>query len=92
LSRDNLLKKIGLYKTLEILDIKGSAMKLRVFYDKLNKEDSYYNAFNRVKDTMIKTGIIKIYYGKTNRTKNIKLTLKGMTIKQTLNALLELME
>lgn len=90
--RDNLLKKIGFYKTLEILDTKRRIMKLRTFYEILNKEHSYYNAFNRIKDTMIKKEVIEIYYGKTNGTKYIKLTQKGITIKQILNVLLELME
>lgn len=93
IKRDNLLKKIGFYKTLEILDEKGDGTKLRTFYEKLHENGSYYNAFFRIKDTMILKEIIKIYYGKHNTgVKNIKLTTKGMTIKQTLIALLELME
>ncbi len=92
IQRDNLLKKIGFYKTLEILDEKGGGTRLRTFYEKLHENGSYYNAFFRIKDIMILKEIIEIYYGKNNRVKNIKLTTKGMTIKQTLIALLELME
>lgn len=93
IKRDNLLKKIGFYKTLEILDEKGDGMKLRTFYEKFLERGSYYNAAIRVKDTMISKEIIKIYYGKLSPgVKSIKLTRKGMTIKQTLSALLELME
>ena len=86
----NLLKNIGFYKTLEILNIRGRAIGLRTFYEKLLKRGLYYNAFFRVKENMITKGIIEIYYEKTNRMKRIRLTKKGITIKQTLNALLEL--
>lgn len=90
--KDNLLKKVGFYKTLEILDIQGRAITLRTFYERLLKRGLYYNAFIRIKDAMMAKEIIEIYYEKTNRTKRIRLTRKGMTIKQTLNALLGLME
>lgn len=93
IQRDNLLKQIGFYQTLKILDETGRGIKLRAFYEKLHENGSYYNAVNRVKDTMISKEIIKIYYGKLSPgVKSIKLTRKGITIKQTLTALLELME
>ncbi|BDI54841.1 MAG: DNA-binding protein containing wHTH domain [Asgard archaea virus SkuldV2] len=93
IKRDNLLKKVGFYKTLEILDEKGDGMTLRAFYEKLHESGSYNNAFHRVNDIMILKEIIEIYYGKVSPgVKKIKLTRKGMTIKQTLTALLELME
>lgn len=89
---DNLLKKVGFYGALEILNIQGRAITLRTFYERLLKKGLYYNAFIRIKETMITKEIIEIYYEKTNRTKRIRLTKKGMTIKQVLNSLLELME
>lgn len=87
---NNLLKQIGFYKILEILNIQGRAISLRTFYERLLKKNSYYNAFYRIKDSMITRGIIEIYYEKTNHTKRIRLTKKGITIKQTVNALMEL--
>ena len=97
IEKNSLLKKIGFYKTLEILNIQGRSMKLRTFYEKLNKKyksgfGRYYNAFYRTKDVMIAKRIIEIYYGENNKTKNIKLTRKGMTIKQTLKALVEVID
>ncbi|UPO70961.1 DNA binding protein [Varidnaviria sp.] len=89
---DNLLKKVGFYATLEILNIQGRAITLRTFYERLLKKGLYYNAFIRIKETMKEKKIIEIYYEKTNRTKRIRLTRKGMTIKQILNSLLEVME
>jgi len=87
--KNNLLKRVGFYKTLELLNTQGRAITLRTFYERLLKKGSYYNMFLRIKDTMITKEIIEIYYEKTNKTKRIRLTKKGITIKQTLNALLE---
>jgi len=87
----NLLRKIGFYKTLEILSIKGDSITLREFYERLYKEESYYNAFLRVKDEMVSKGLIVIHYGEESYIfKRIKLTEKGILAKQTLRALLEL--
>ena len=86
----NLLKRIGFYTTLEVLSINGRAMSLRTFYERLLKRGLNYNTFIRVKESMILKEIIEIYYEKTNRTKRIRLTRKGITIKMTISALLEL--
>lgn len=90
ITKKNLLKKIGFYETLEILNTQGRAITLRTFYERLLQKGSYYNVFYRIKDEMILNEIIEIYYEKTNKTKRIRLTKKGITIKQTLNALVEL--
>lgn len=91
----NLLKRIGFYKTLEILSIKGNSIRLREFYEELLKGKSYHNAFIRIKSEMLKKGLINIYYKEFDykgysRAKSIKLTKKGILVKQTLQALLEL--
>lgn len=88
----NLLKKIGFYKTLEILSINGNSIRLREFYEKLLEGKSYHNAFLRIKSEMIEKELINIYYRKIKskgypKTKMIKLTPKGITVKQTLKAL-----
>lgn len=90
IQKGNLLKKLGFYQTLDILNTQGSAMSLRTFYERLYEKGSYYNIFYRIKDTMITTGIIEIYYEKTNYTKRIRLTKKGITIKQIISSLMEL--
>lgn len=86
----NLLKKIGFYKTLEILNTRGNAITLRTFHERLFKTKTYYNAFYRIKDDMISKGLVAIYYDESNEVKRIKLTKKGILAKQTLQALLEL--
>jgi len=86
----NLLKRIGFYQTLEILSIKGDSITLRKFYERLLKKKSYHNAFLRIKSELTSKELILIYYEKSKRGKRIKLTEKGILVKQTLNALMEL--
>jgi len=90
IEQDNLLKKIGFYKTLEILNNRGKSIALRKFYERLFKKKTYYNAFYRIKDEMISKELIAIYYDESDRVKRIKLTRKGILAKQTLKALVEL--
>ena len=89
----NLLKLIGFHRTLEILSITGRAITLRSFYERLLKKGEkgkYYNAFYRIKETLITKGVIEVFYEKTNKTKRIRLTRKGITVKQALEAIMEL--
>ncbi len=82
---NNLLKKTGFYQTLEILS--SQPVRLGVFYRELNKE-SYWNAFSRIKQEMLNHGIIEIYRN-YNTPRMIKLTRKGVEIKQALQRLIE---
>jgi len=88
----NLLRKIGFNKTIEILSIKGDSMMLRAFYEKLLENELYHNSFLRIKSEMLSKELIIIYYEeiKSYKTKRIKLTEKGVLVKQILNALMEL--
>jgi len=87
---DNLLKRNGFYKTLEILNSKGGSITLREFYERLLDNKCSYNTFLRIKSKMLLKGLIVIYYDESNRRKKIKLTEQGILAKQTLKILMEL--
>ena len=89
--KGDLIKKVGFYQTLQILSIKGGWMRLREFYEILVKE-SYYNAFIRIRKEMENKGLIIINYDTSNIFKMIKLTKKGILVKQTIKALMELIK
>lgn len=73
-----MLKKKGFKDTLEVLiDQKDHRTDKHTFYNELNKF-SYYNSFFRVKDELIKKGLIEIE--NTNKVKYIKLTEKGLEV------------
>jgi predicted transcriptional regulator len=78
-----LLKKKGFKDTLSVL-IKQKNYKTdkHTFYNELNKF-SYYNSFFRVKEDLIKRGLIEIE--NTNRVKYIKLTEKGLEVYKMLD-------
>ena len=88
----NIIRKLGFYRILELLSIEGNSITLRKFYEKLLKQGSFYNAFIRIKDEMISKDLIIIYYGKTNGGKRIKLTGKGIVVKQALSGIMELIK
>ncbi len=88
IKKGDLIRKLGFHQTLGILSIQGKSITLRKFYEKLLEKGSFYNAFIRIKDEMISRDLIIIYYGEGN--KRIKLTAKGIVVKQTLYALTEL--
>ncbi len=73
-----LLKKKGFKDTLAVL-VKQEDYKTdkHTFYNELNKF-SYYNSFFRVKDDLIKKGLIEME--NTNKVKYIKLTEKGKLV------------
>ncbi len=73
-----LLKKKGFKDTLSVL-IKQKDYKTdkHTFYSELNKF-SYYNSFFRVKEELIKKGLIEIE--NTSKIKYIKLTEKGLDV------------
>ncbi len=73
-----LLKKKGFKDTITVLiNQKGYQADKHTFYNELNKF-SYYNSFFRVKDDLIKKGLIVIE--QNNKTKHIKLTEKGLVL------------
>lgn len=72
------LKKKGFRDTFQVLtQYKNFETDKHTFYNELNKF-SYYNSFFRVKEDLIKRGLIKIEMN--NKKKMIKLTKKGMDV------------
>lgn len=83
-----LFQQIGYLQTLRILKAHGSFMLLHEFFNELNKE-SYYNAFYRVKDGMIKLGLIRITKGKNPSIAN---TIRGGRVRRLLEELITIEE
>jgi predicted transcriptional regulator len=73
----SLLKKKGFKDTMFVLTKNGNKLDKHAFYNELNKF-SYYNSFFRVKDDLIKKGLIEIE--NSNKIKYIKLTEKGLNV------------
>ncbi|TFG25492.1 MAG: hypothetical protein EU532_11650 [Promethearchaeota archaeon] len=72
------LKKKGFRDTFQVLtQYKNFETDKHTFYNELNKF-SYYNSFFRVKEDLIKRGLIKIEMN--NKKKMIKLTKKGLEV------------
>ncbi len=72
------LKKKGFRDTLQVLTaFKNYKVDKHTFYNELNKF-SYYNSYFRVKNDLIKRGLIEIDV--TDGKKSIKLTEKGLTV------------
>lgn len=86
---NNLLKKTGFYQTLEHLS--SQPLRFGVFYREFLK-NGYYNAFIRVKEEMLKQGIIEIYRNYNGTPRMIKLTPKGIGVKQALQRLIEVLD
>jgi len=77
-----ILKKKGFKDTLYVLTKNNNRLDKHAFYNELNKF-SYYNSFFRVKDDLIKKGLIEIE--NSNKIKYIKLTEKGIDVYNKLN-------
>jgi hypothetical protein len=72
------LKKKGFRDTLEVLtQFKNYKTDKHTFYNELNKF-SYYNSFFRVKDDLLKRGLIEIEHN--DKKKYVKLTNKGLDV------------
>ncbi|MFX1312329.1 MAG: hypothetical protein ACFFHD_06920 [Promethearchaeota archaeon] len=85
-----LLKKKGFKDTFHVLiNQKEYKTDKHNFYNELNKF-SYYNSFFRVKDELIKKGLIEIE--NTNKVKYIKLTEKGLEVYNKLNEINKLIK
>ena len=79
------LKKKGFRDTFQVLtQFKNYKTDKHTFYNELNKF-SYYNSYFRVKEDLIKKGLISIK--KINKKKHILLTKKGS---QVYNKLIEI--
>ncbi|MHA2283127.1 MAG: hypothetical protein ACXAC5_19980 [Promethearchaeota archaeon] len=77
-----LLKKKGFKDTMFVLTKNNNKLDKHKFYNELNKF-SYYNSFFRVKDDLIKKGLIEIE--NSNKIKYVKLTEKGLDVYNKLN-------
>ena len=84
-----LLKKKGFKDTLYVLTKNGNRLDKHAFYGELNKF-SYYNSFFRVKDDLIKKGLIEIE--NSNKIKYIKLTEKGLDVYNKLSEINKLVK
>ena len=72
------LKKKGFRDTFQVLtQFKNNKTDKHTFYNELNKF-SYYNSYFRVKEDLIKKGLISIK--KINQKKYILLTKKGLLV------------
>lgn len=72
------LKKKGFRDTFQVLmQFKNHKTDKHTFYNELNKI-SYYNSFFRIKEDLIKKGLIAIE--KKNKKKHIRLTKKGLQV------------
>jgi len=85
-----LMKKKGFKDTYQVLiNQKDYRADKHTFYNELNKF-SYYNSFFRVKDELIKKGLIEIE--NTSKVKYIKLTEKGLELYNKLNDLNQMLK
>ncbi len=74
-----LVKKRGFKDTFQVLINQDNyKTDIHTFYNELNKF-SYYNSFARVKEELIKKGIIEIEHN-NSQVKYIKLTEKGVAL------------
>ena len=85
-----LLKKKGFKDTFFVLTRQpNNSVDKHTFYNELNKF-SYYNSFFRVKDELIKKGLIEIE--QNNKVKHIKLTEKGLEVYNKLDEINKLVK
>lgn len=85
----SLLKKKGFKDTMFVLTKNNNRLDKHAFYNELNKF-SYYNSFFRVKDDLIKMGLIEIE--NSNKIKYIKLTEKGLDVYNKLSEINKLVK
>lgn len=76
------LNKKGFSNTVQILiQFNDHKAEIHEFFDELNKF-SYYNAFYRIKDTLIEKGLITIY--RNEGKKYIRLSKEGVIVYEKL--------
>ncbi|MHA1931174.1 MAG: hypothetical protein ACW96X_01465 [Promethearchaeota archaeon] len=85
----SLLKKKGFKDTMFVLTKNNNRLDKHAFYNELNKF-SYYNSFFRVKDDLIKKGLIEIE--NSNKIKYVKLTEKGLDVYNKLSEINKLVK
>ncbi|MHA1720747.1 MAG: hypothetical protein ACTSWX_14335 [Promethearchaeota archaeon] len=87
-----LMKKRGFSETLSVLDSfeKKEAVQAK-FFEKFEASDSYYNAYLRVKKSLLDTGLIKFKLNDANE-KVIYLTEKGQKVLKKINEIEKLIE
>lgn len=89
---NKLYKKRGFHETIFILySAKNYSLILPIFFERLEEIGSYYNAFFRVKDELLKYELIE-YKKNRNKEKIIALTDKGIDIAQILKRIEMLIE
>ncbi|MFX1499764.1 MAG: hypothetical protein ACFFDH_02225 [Promethearchaeota archaeon] len=85
-----LLKKKGFKDTFHVLiNQKDYKTDKHTFYNELNKF-SYYNSFFRIKDELIRKGLITIE--NTSKVKTIRITKKGLEVYNKLNEINEMVK
>ena len=84
-----LLKKRGFRDTFQVLINQDSYKADRYTFYKELKNFSYYNSFLRVKEELVKKGIVEIEYN-NRQVKYIKLTKKGLSIYNKLSEINDL--
>ncbi len=85
-----LLNKRGIYNTFQVLSLFDNFRADKyTFYKKLN-EFSYYNSFLRIKDALIKRGLLIV--DKHNKSCYYELTSKGREVFALLKKLDELLD
>lgn len=90
IGKGHLLKKLGFYKTLNILPGDGRSIRLGEFYTKLLKSD-HYNTFARIKFELLEKEIIEIDYNEKH-IRYIRLTGNGVVLKLRLKELIQQIE
>ena len=85
------MKKRGFAETLETLaGFKEQKAVQKVFFERFEKEQSYYNAFLRVRHLLLDEGLIKFELNKENE-KVIVLTDKGKQVFEKIQEIEELL-
>lgn len=87
-----LMKKRGFSETLAVLNSfdNKEAVQAR-FFEKFEASDSYYNAYLRVKKSLLDTGLIKFKLNDANE-KVIYLTEKGLKVLKKINEIEKLID
>lgn len=86
----SLLKKVGFYKTLQVLNSDGEPIYMREFFKEFNKE-GYYNQFLRIRKELVTKNIIQIKKSK-NGKEMILLTDNGILMKLRMKDIIQQLE
>ena len=87
-----MMKKRGFSETLKVLGSfeKKEAVQSK-FFEKFEQNDSYYNAYLRVKNSLLKTSLIKFKLN-DNNDKVIYLTEKGQKVLRKMEEIEKLLD